>query len=268
MSWQDEVERIVEQGLHAFPALSARAPDIRERLQANALDLEPAFQSRHAAELFLAYACAEGDSRAIELFELTVLSNVRKTLQRVLGSGQEPDDVLQQLRISFLALDGKERWIARYRGAGPLLKYARRIAVRMAMELRKPQDVVSDSLEEMPAVTEGVEMRYLRTKYRQDFKQAFRTALEQLDARQRSVMQLHFFHNASMESIGALYQVHKSTVSRWLADARWSLRELLRAEMTRRLSLKAGELDSLLSAMGSSSLSVSFGPLAPSNGEG
>ncbi|HEU5055025.1 MAG TPA: sigma-70 family RNA polymerase sigma factor, partial [Kofleriaceae bacterium] len=66
------------------------------------------------------------------------------------------------------------------------------------------------------------------------FKAAMQRGLEALDARTRTVLRFHLIDGLGLDEIADYYQVHRVTVSRWLAAARTDIvqraREVARAE--------------------------------------
>jgi RNA polymerase sigma-70 factor (ECF subfamily) len=71
-------------------------------------------------------------------------------------------------------------------------------------------------------------------------------ALGRLESRERNLLRLHHVHGLSMDAVGATYQAPRSTVARWIVRARERLLTLTREELTARLGLTPGELDSML----------------------
>ncbi|MFP2931872.1 sigma factor-like helix-turn-helix DNA-binding protein, partial [Pyxidicoccus sp. 3LG] len=95
------------------------------------------------------------------------------------------------------------------------------------------------------------ELAFIRERHQEDFRVAFRAALDRLDARERNLLRLHHVHGLSMDSVGATYQAPRSTVARWIVRARERLLALTRQELTVRLRLTPDELDSMLRLVGS-----------------
>ena len=66
------------------------------------------------------------------------------------------------------------------------------------------------------------------------------------------MLRLQGLDGLSLEAIGEVYGVNKSTVSRWLARVHEVLLERTRSELGLRLTLDSAQLDSLFRAMRSS----------------
>ena len=90
------------------------------------------------------------------------------------------------------------------------------------------------------------EVEYMKRTYSNEFKAAFSDALQQLGAREQTLLRYHHVDGLNIDEIGAIYRVHRVTAFRWLEKAKEQLvtrtLELLRA----RLKLTSKELDSVL----------------------
>ena len=205
-------------------------------------------------ELFLAWACSLGDAIALRELEAQYFSKLSGAISRVERAPEFIDDVLQQLREKLLV--GTPARIGSYEGAGPLISWLRAAAVRTALNAKRPgaREAAGedDALEEIPLAGPDPELMLVRTQHRAVFSEAFKVALAELSARERNVLRLQGLDGLSLERIGEVYGVNKSTVSRWLARVHEVLLERTRAELAQRLTLDTGQLDSLFRAMRSS----------------
>ncbi|AKQ70038.1 putative DNA-binding regulatory protein [Myxococcus hansupus] len=211
----------------------------------------------HGADLYLACACARGDTTAHAALERQVLPKAAASVSRLKASGVEPSEVLQQLRERLLVPEGnRPARMAEYQGSGPLAAWLRAAAVRTALNLQRTERRRAHAEEEAEAVplasgagAADVELAYLQRHHREDFQRALSESLKALPARERTVLRLHAVEGLSLERIGTLYQTHKSTVSRWVARARESVMEGTRQRLAERLQLTSGELHSLMRAL-------------------
>src|SRR5205823_4578126 len=74
-------------------------------------------------------------------------------------------------------------------------------------------------------------------------------AFASLTAQQRNVLRLHHVEGLALSDIAPMYRTHKSTLSRWLADARAELLKRTRDDLRQRLGVPRLELDSLMRAV-------------------
>lgn len=230
-----------------------------ERVDAQASDL-----ALHGAELWLACACAQGNEAALRVFEAEYVARLEPTLKR-LGDGDFIDEARQLLRQRMLV--GPEARIATYAGTGPLLGWLRIAALRVALNLKRgslrPSDVVlvEEMVRELPI--EPTEL----PRYVEVFSVALHRAFAGLEARDRNLLRLHHVDGLTLDRLGALFQVHRATVARWLAQARGRIFQEVEAEVKRTLKLSQSEFQSMLGLVRSyldASLSGLMGPLCTS----
>lgn len=103
---------------------------------------------------------------------------------------------------------------------------------------------------EAAAPTGDLQFELLRGRYGAEFGRALREAFQGLESQERNILRLHFLEGLSLNQIGAMYQVNKSTISRRMARARETLLGRTRERLEQLLSLSASELDSLLELLG------------------
>jgi RNA polymerase sigma-70 factor, ECF subfamily len=204
----------------------------------------------HAADLYLACACAEGEPLALHAFEQQILQRVPSRLGPLPES--TVDDVLQEVRQRLLLGRGDTPpRIADYSGRGPLLAWVRIIAARIAGELASQQgrQVLFDEPPEVLArmlSANDPERTLLREDSRQALAEALRKALAALPERERALLRLHHLHGLTMDRLSAMYRESRSGVARRVAQARERLLELTREELASRLKLAGPEVESLL----------------------
>ncbi|MHB8872753.1 MAG: sigma-70 family RNA polymerase sigma factor [Myxococcaceae bacterium] len=203
-------------------------------------------------DLFLAWACLQGDAAALRHFD-ALLGRLEGALQGFDQGNAFPGEVLQRLRERLLVgVDGRPK-LQEYGGRGALEKWARVAAVRVALSLReaaKPgTELGSDELPELQAPGDSPEIRLLKERHRPQFTAAFRAALEELGPRDRNVLRLAFVDGLNGEQIAHLYGTHRSTVSRWISSSREAVFERTRALLAAQLGLTGSQVDSLVGAV-------------------
>jgi RNA polymerase sigma-70 factor (ECF subfamily) len=172
------------------------------------------------------------------------------------------DEVKQRVRArALVARDGAPPRIADYAGRGPLGAWTRVIAIREHANLhRGTADGLDaaidrgggglDGLDDLARTGElAPELVALRARHRDVVTAGFRAAITALPARARTLLRLCYVDGATLDAIGRMYGVNKSTVSRWLAAARADVLDGARAHVRAALALPAHDVDSLLGAM-------------------
>ncbi len=248
----------LETGRAAWPSV-ALEPEAFMRHLARHLPpedtLADALRQLHGADLYLACACAAGDSQALLAFERHVLQKVPSRLGQLTGT--TVDEVLQVLRQRLLLGRGDTPpRIADYSGRGPLLAWVRIIAVRILGELAS-QDGRQELFAEPPEALarmlapDDPERALAQADSRHVLTEALQAALAALNERERGLLRLHHLHGLTMDRLATMYGESRSTVARRVAQARERLLKLTRAQLATRLKLDGHELESLLGLVNS-----------------
>ena len=214
---------------------------------ADAADPGAAVAELAIEDLYLAQACATGAKAALDAFGRRCDPAVLAALRQLGLAADAVDDLLHEVRTKLFVGDGAPR-IATYSGRAALPSWARTIATRAAVDRLRKQPAASDDevLEALPDLADGPELAHFRQTYRVELKAAFEAALGTLEVRERNVLRHHYVDQLTLDDIGALYGVHKATVSRWLESARTALAKRTRAGFQLRVPMRPEELDSVL----------------------
>ncbi len=210
-----------------------------------------AIQTLHAADLFLACACARGIPAALAQLERVHLSRVPALVRRIDPSTAFAEEVAQSIRESLLVPSkGAASRIANYSGRGALSSWIRVVAVRTALRIRHEQRLAAvpidaESEEELPGVVDP-ELNYLKVRYGRVYEEAIGAALGSLSDRDALLLKLNYVDGLNIDRIGALFGVDRSTVARWRARILGALLANMREILERRVSLTASQFDSLL----------------------
>lgn len=203
----------------------------------------------HVDELQLAFACACACPRALAAFEARfVQALVGERLGRVRLAPHEVEEVRQQLREDLLLDRGQGARILQYSGRGELAGFVRVSAIRIALKLASRRDrpgTHDDAELDGLSLERDPELAFVKDAYRPAFSAAFRDAIERLDGRERLLLRQQVVDGLSIDALGTLYGVHRSTVARWLVTARENLLALVRSAFASRLAVPAPELESL-----------------------
>jgi RNA polymerase sigma-70 factor, ECF subfamily len=216
-------------------------------------------------DLFLAWACAAKDPSALGYFERTFLPEVDSYVARLGLSPGVVDDVRQDLRIRLLV--GPAPRIGQYGGRGPLGAWVRMAAIRIALNLlererrRQPTSDVT-ALSTLIGEEANPEIAAVRSLHGGAFQQALDKSLRVLDARDKTLLRMHFVDQLDIDTIGQIYRVHRATVARWLVAIRRRVLDNLRAELSLELPATTSEFRSMLTVL-RADLEVSVRHLAP-----
>lgn len=240
---EDLVRELYRRGRETWEALpleqAAFASAVAEHARREGVTT-PLVALEHAADFYLARACAEELPGAAAAFRRTVLVHVASYV----GSRAPADEVEQLVAMRLLVRDGDAPpRIAEYSGKGPLGAFVRVVATRIALNLRRRKEPRDDSA--LLPLGAAPEVDFSRFRYRSEFKESFERALSELTADERLLLRMHAIERMRGEDLARLLDVDRSTVMRRLARARERLFELTRAAMMKKLRLSAQEFDSV-----------------------
>jgi RNA polymerase sigma-70 factor (ECF subfamily) len=102
-----------------------------------------------------------------------------------------------------------------------------------------------------------VELAKLQGLYHKEFKEAFREALSLLENDEKRLLRQNFVEGLSVEKIGDLHDVHRSTAARWVVQARTQLLENTRRLLMEKLSIRGDTCDSIIRLL-SPNLDITF----------
>lgn len=254
----DDVLRAAhDAGFAAWPSVKLDAARfagfVAERVAADD-DPVAAVARLDGAALYLTCGCAGGQVDALRAFDKAFLAKAPAYLARMAPPRAVIDEVQQLARERLLVGAGNAPpRIAQYTGRGSLEGFVRIAVVRIASDLlgreRGHEAVAEPAADEAAALlgpAHDEERRFLQTRYAGEFAGAFREALAARPARERNLLRFHYLERLTPARIGTLYNVHRTTVMRWLDAATEALLAATRANLIARLGLSASECDSLI----------------------
>jgi RNA polymerase sigma-70 factor, ECF subfamily len=250
---------LVAEGRAAWPDLPLDAKVLVEftarHMTADLADA--ALDGLRPADLYLACACAQGSTAAINAFDRDYMREVEIALARMRIAAPRVADVKQLVRQRLFVGGGtagaptSAGKISEYGGRGDLRRWVRSVAVRTCLnDLRKGKREIlvdDDHLIAQHAISQDdPEVEYMKRTYSNEFKAAFTEALTQLGPREQTLLRYHHVDGLNIDEIGAIYRVHRVTAFRWIEKAKEQLVKVTLDTLRTRLKLPADELDSVL----------------------
>ncbi|MCB9753930.1 MAG: sigma-70 family RNA polymerase sigma factor [Myxococcales bacterium] len=239
-----------------WSGVSLTDDDFVEHLAARLVPEHPvaeALEGLRGPELFLACACAQGSTPAIEHLERLVRGELAAAFARLKSRGTDAADLQQRLFQRLLTRDGERPpRILDYTGRGSLRAWVKVAAVRLRIDAERRRSDKAATLDEkserLLKLADGVdpELGFLKQHYRGHFKQAFQESLGQLTPEQRNLLRLTVIDGVSATEIARLHNVHRATAKRWLVSARAQLLEATRARLMANLKVDKGEFESII----------------------
>lgn len=231
-----------EVGLEAFAeAIAASCPDEQP--------LEAHLESLPEGLLIIA-GCVKGSSPAIAAFEERYFGALAPALSRMNLDADTIDEVRQRVRQKLFVRAGSSSTLLDFVGKGSLSNFVRVVAVRTAIDLlRQSKPGVRDPDEVLLNVrspAESPQLRVLKARYKNEFKDAFEQAMASLEPQERNLLRMSFVAKLTVDEIGGFYRVHRATAARRLARARARLAELTKERLHDQLQLDEGDFTSIL----------------------
>jgi RNA polymerase sigma-70 factor (ECF subfamily) len=199
----------------------------------------------NASDLYLVLALVGKDIRALEIAESELMPVVRQAIGRIDSSRAFIDEVSQRVRERlFLGDDATPPTIMKYRGIGPLGRWVRVVASRMALELvacrGEGEEVVAPVLTADDPALEPT-WRACADEYKAVLAEAFAS----LSRRERTLLRQHYHDGLNIDTLGRIYRVNPSTTARWLKQVEDRLAAATRAALITKLAIRASHVPTL-----------------------
>lgn len=261
---------IRERGRQAWPRLEVHEDAMvlaAVRAVAAAQD-QPAIETLvrvHAEDLHLATACAGGDERAIAVFQREYAPVIARAHAAAEHSEAAAEEVQQAVWVRlFVDEAGRPAKIGAYEGRGKLANWLRVVTARARTDLlrkrlgryTKPPPLVDAT----PELAASPELLHLKETYRENFRDAFARALEDLEPGERNLLRQRLVFGLRVEQMAALFRIHPATVKRRIARARERIATQTQRHLLESLRVEPGELESILRLI-HSRMDVSVGRL-------
>jgi RNA polymerase sigma-70 factor (ECF subfamily) len=257
------LEALVSRGRAAHPDLSLDAVAFAAHLGACGASVGSDGVAVHAEDLYLACAALRGDGAAVAELRRAHRPVLAGYLRHLNPSRAFVDEVEQRLWDGLLVgSGGAPPKLALYSGQGALAGWVGIAGQRIALTMQRHEQAEDRAIGRVAAdadlLAQDPELDFIKGELRTPFRKAISMALDALDDRERMIYRMHIVDGLTVESIGRVYGVSHTTVSRWLAKARDTIiaeaRRLLREEM----HLSPEEFDSVAELVASQlDLSVS-----------
>ncbi len=230
------VEGLVGAAVPVYGEFAPGAPALTQQLCACLQGREREAWPAHlgtldAADVWLCAALAQGEAKAVRVFEQRLGPEIRLALRRFSLSEDQQVELAQRVRVRLLVTTPDEPpRIALYRGWGSLEGWTRTVTARLALnEIRDRKG--TEPLDRAPElIGASPEFAQLRASRREVFMQALQKAFRSLGNRERALLRLRYLDGVQANALAGSYAVHESTMSRWLATARTELQARFDAE--------------------------------------
>jgi RNA polymerase sigma-70 factor (ECF subfamily) len=240
------VQEAIVAGRQAWPDVDLAPARFSAWVRERNIALEPL--RAQGGDLFLACACALGADRALIRFDRTFLQTLRPTIARSALAPEQLDELRQQLRVRLLT--GPNPRIASYQGHGPLGAWVRVAAARLALELSSGARLAAESdgalVDALVAAGVDPELAAAKRQFHAEFRAALEQSLSALNAREKTLLRMHFLDHLNIDEMGTVFRVHRATVARWLVAIRRQVFDVVCQKLSLELSSSPSEVASLV----------------------
>ena len=225
--------------------MSTTGPSAYSRLSFGSMGSEAA----SAQELVV--ACLAKDPAAREEFARRYRPVIRAAAMRVLKDAATADDVVQELMLRLLdGTPSSPPRLSTYSGKGSIEGWLRVVAAREAVHVfrvpsvEKKSGALDDNLAEGSHASP--ELHALQARCRPVLTETLRAVLKSLPDRDRSVLRLAVVEGVGIEALARMFNVHRTTMTRWVQDARDLAMSRARTELAKELRLSEQEIESYI----------------------
>ena len=214
-------------GTEAWPALAVAPGDFSRFVLAAERVADEDATRLHAADLYLACACALGVHGAVDAFEKVFGRDLDRAIRRLTASS-DAADVAQIVRERlFVGQPSRPAKITLYSGRAPLRYWVRVVAQRSTRSAgRKRVEAPIGDGALLERVADGdVEEQVMRAHLRHLYKASFERAFAGLEPADRTLLRLHYLDRLGIDALGRMLQIHRASAARRIATTREKLRE-------------------------------------------
>lgn len=236
-----------------YPGLSVTDLEFAAYLGQRLRDTEgnpAAIAARATSDLYLACACVSGDTKAIATLNSEVFAILPAAMGRLRLNSMGIEEAIQRARTKLLVGSEGVGKLIDFSGTGDLRGWVKVIAIRDALRTsrqEKREVSLSDELEAaMPSSDLAPDLVYQRRLYHTEFKASFEAAVDELSARERTLLRQSLVYKSTVDQIAVIYQVHRATAARWIAKAREQLAAKTRLHLRDRLSISESQFHSIV----------------------
>jgi RNA polymerase sigma-70 factor (ECF subfamily) len=205
----------------------------------------------HGADLVLACACAANDAAGLARFERTFVPEIDFYVASLRLPPEVVDELKQLVRVKLFTGPAPRIW--QYSGKGPLGAWVRIVALRLAMdELEaRPREAATDprAVDALVSPTSAADHAVLREAWEPRLRASIEEGLARLPGKEKTILRLHYVEGLNIDAIGAIYEVHRATVARWLLAIRATLLREIRENLSVELPGRTSELRTLFQSL-------------------
>lgn len=222
----------------------------------------------NADDLCLIIACENGDETAWSDLVANFDATVKQAARKMSNNTEDAEDLASSIWAELYGLkekDGKAKGkLSYYSGRGSLAGWLRAVVSQLAVdqfrkqskfvqieEAREFENLANESAEKdentiLTAHHESPEEILSRNETNKDVADAFKNAIQTLEAEDRLILKLYYFDNVKLKEIGAMLGFHEATASRKLVRLQQDLRKAAEKNLAEKHGWKPEEVKKYL----------------------
>ncbi len=245
------VDEAILAGQRRWPQMSrvvaSGFADHVRRIKPSAPDLQVC-----GSDLFLAYACGQGDEAALRILEKEHWPLLDHHLAGLAVPDDDRRDIFQELMIHLCS--GPNPRLLGYTGRAPLHFWLKVCATRAAYRAKRQRGTnrMCDDQAALTALVDAApspEQNALSATVQPIIQAALRTAYACLSPRNLTLVRLFFLDGLNIDAIGRIYSVHRATVARWITVIRQEILSTVEQEIKEALGAQTADVHGLLAAV-------------------
>jgi RNA polymerase sigma-70 factor (ECF subfamily) len=211
-------------------------------------------ETLRGADLYLAFAAARGVKAAVADFERLLERAAPPALARLKLDPARREEVLQRARIRLAVGDGKNSpKLLSYGGRGALEAWVRVVLVRIAYnfldERAERRDIPESDALAFAAASGSIETDVLVHQHAARLHEAVGAAMRELPPRDLAILRFYMVEDLTIDELGKIYDVDRSTAARWVRRSREKLADLVRSGFCRSAGVDESEFFSIVRAL-------------------
>jgi RNA polymerase sigma-70 factor, ECF subfamily len=199
-----------------------------------------------ACDLAIAFAAAGGHSAAVAEVNALVANNCARWIR---VTGADAHDTGQRALSYLLVREaGAPARILEYRGVAPLASLLRIVCTRTAISMARKVLAESNLSLSFEVVAPGAdpELLALKQRFAAPFAEALKRAIKELSPRNKTLLKMHYTRGVPVAELATTYNVHRVSMSRWLAEAKQSVFEATRTALRASIDVSESEFESIV----------------------
>jgi RNA polymerase sigma-70 factor (ECF subfamily) len=205
----------------------------------------------HLEDVFLAWACLDQVSEAVAELDRLHIAPLAPAVRGIGIVDSDVEELLARARARLLVGDvTTEAGLLKYTGRGPVGGFVRTTILRLAIDQKRREPRTTDEIDRLAdVVSSDPTVELMRKQYGGLVAEALRVAWKSLPTDDRLLISYQVFDGLTVDEIGRLLKVHRSTAARRCVTVRERLLVEIRRQLGAQLGAGSTTVDSIMRAV-------------------